>query len=881
LPGVVALALVLSSATARGQLPDNTEERLKMLTDPEALKKKLEKDKQRPPLEIFRSQVAPFDILPYVKPNHWVTLGIEMRANHDDYSGWLQSFPVPLLGMPQQVVYRRDARLLKEQRSRLSQQVMLPTVPREFTFELLRPDSIRSDEIWPASLRVLEPHQMLILVLTKEGNDAYNHWGRFQALNPSMLDRADVLAVERQRYYRLVLPLEPDKPPLSPHPLTWTPISHVVWDAMPPDRLNVGQQQALVDWLHWGGQLVVAGGGVASYEVLRDSFLSPYLPAEPTGESALLAEDDLAPLSAAYPPPARAPDPNDPQPIPSSSEELGQLARRYRANEPVIPASNRPLYVAGLRPLRPDATRIPLGEGSKHLLGIEERVGRGRVLMLAVSPTDPALASWPGIDTLVRRVLLRRPEEPKIAEAYTDSMNYHAPAYGMLAGPDLSWVRYLSRDLGSAGPRPLPYGVDPNAGGETAGATTVTKPASPQGPDAAESALHATTNLPVAEWVDSSTLPRMSQDLLKDASGITIPSSTFVFKVILAYLIALVPLNWLVCRYVLGRREWAWAVVPALALGFAIGVERAAAYDVGYDLACDEIDVLELFGGYPRAHLSRFASLYSTGRVRFNVSYPNDPTALALPLISGSYLKGEESSTAVWRSTPVPTLEGYQVQPRTLGMFRAEQMANMPGSVTLATDQGPRRVVNDTDLELRDAVLIDLNGPKDRAETYLGTIGPRASVEVKAQPAPQPQPAAHEGPAHAAVLKELRAYYEDRPENSGEIRLVAWSPKPAGGQKIEPAVDRHRGFTAVVVHLRQGPPPSPDGARYNGLALASERNPVVQRRNEGPSMLPGGMPLMRRQRGAPPNLGVAPRGRAGRAVPVPPAAMPPAPVRTP
>ena len=35
---------------------------------------------------------------------------------------------------------------------------------------------------------------------------------------------------------------------------------------------------------------------------------------------------------------------------------------------------------------------------------------------------------------------------------------------------------------------------------------------------------------------------------------------------------------------------------------------------------------------------------------------------------------------------------------------------------------------------------------------------------------------------------------------------------------IEPAVDRRRGFTAVMVHLRSGSPPSPDGLVYNRLA---------------------------------------------------------------
>ena len=65
--------------------------------------------------------------------------------------------------------------------------------------------------------------------------------------------------------------------------------------------------------------------------------------------------------------------------------------------------------------------------------------------------------------------------------------------------------------------------------------------------------------------------------------------------------------------------------MPLLALGFAVGVERVAAYDMGYDSACDEIDLLEVQGDYPRAHLSRFAALYTTGRAKYTIAYPNEP----------------------------------------------------------------------------------------------------------------------------------------------------------------------------------------------------------------------------------------------------------------
>ncbi len=46
------------------QLTPSEEERLQILTDPEAIAKKIAKDKNRPPFEFFRSQVAPFDVLP-------------------------------------------------------------------------------------------------------------------------------------------------------------------------------------------------------------------------------------------------------------------------------------------------------------------------------------------------------------------------------------------------------------------------------------------------------------------------------------------------------------------------------------------------------------------------------------------------------------------------------------------------------------------------------------------------------------------------------------------------------------------------------------------------------------------------------------------------
>jgi hypothetical protein len=155
-------------------------------------------------------------------------------------------------------------------------------------------------------------------------------------------------------------------------------------------------------------------------------------------------------------------------------------------------------------------------------------------------------------------------------------------------------------------------------------------------------------------------------------------------------------------------------------------------------------------------------------------------------------------------------------------MFRAEQLTPLAGAIALERDRegGPLRVVNDSELELRDAVLIDVNGPGpvQGAETRLGTIAPGTTVAVADRR--EGRSPVNEGLDPGPFLKELRTYVEDRPEDRGEIRLVGWTPHPQGGLKLAPAVDRHRGFSVVVVHLRIGPPPAPDGPIFNNPEVA-------------------------------------------------------------
>jgi hypothetical protein len=757
---------------------------------------KAKKKIQRPPFEFSRNQVAPFDILPWIKPHQWSTLTLEVRANGNRYEGVLQTATdiagrpqIPLLDMPRAIIYQRDALLPADQTVSRSLQVMLPAIPRRLLLELNRPGSIRPDLAFEAILQKLEPHQMLVPVLSLDPA-AYSAWSKKLATLPASGETGSN-EIERQRYYRLVFPMDPSRPNLSPHSLTWTTTSHLIWDGLAPETLSSGefsQQQALVDWLHWGGQLVVVASGPSSAG-LEQSFLAPYLPAIVTGAGDQLEADDLKSMAEAYPPPLTVDKLVDYRVGMAENGPRTGIPPRYQAVDMLDPAPNQPLYIARLEPKEDLGTAVvPLGDAANHILAVERRVGRGRVIMLAVNPNDPTLAKWLGLESLIRRLLLRRPEETWVSGGAN-------PAYALLPGTELSWVRFLSRDLGA---EPAGNENDPN---EVALPTDLALP-----------------RQPVAAWIDTSCeLPKRTRDTLERASGITIPGSPFVLRVLIAYIVSLVPLNWLISRFLFRRREVAWLIAPVLALGFAYGVERAAAVDIGFDIACDEIDVVEIQAEYPRAHVSRFTSLYSSGRNEFSIDQPDNPTALALPMRAYQSLRGEEIRSSTFEWSGEPKLGDFLVQPRSLAMFRAEAMVDLGGGIMLEGDASTGKLINGTPLELLDAVLVDVDRnlvsplgtlaawPAQNADASSAHIAELASAAWGSSEATTHSATALEKDAWADVpsyLASLRDYRWKYPSEQGELRLVAWAREPMPGLKIAPKVDRHRGVRLVVAHFR-------------------------------------------------------------------------------
>ena len=98
---------------------------------------------------------------------------------------------------------------------------------------------------------------------------------------------------------------------------------------------------------------------------------------------------------------------------------------------------------------------------------------------------------------------------------------------------------------------------------------------------------------------------------LREAAGVEVPDAGFVVLCLAAYLVALVPLNWLVFRTI-GRVEWAWIAAPIIAIiGTWVIVQRAR-LDIGFVRSQTEIGILEQQPDHPRAHLSRYTALYTS-----------------------------------------------------------------------------------------------------------------------------------------------------------------------------------------------------------------------------------------------------------------------------
>ena len=204
----------------------------------------------------------------------------------------------------------------------------------------------------------------------------------------------------------------------------WTAIAYVLWDGMPVDKLTADQQRAMIDWLHWGGQLIISGPD--SLDQLAGSFLAPYLPAT-SGGTEELKSPHFEPLNENW--------------------SLHQEKAGERLSLKVLDTS--PLVGVRLR-LEDQAHWL---EGTGELVA-ERQVGRGRTVVTSFALRSSEIVNWGSFDSFVNGGLLRRPPRVfSVTDLGAPRMDWAGMSERRLDPRLMSATRYFARDVAVAAAR--------------------------------------------------------------------------------------------------------------------------------------------------------------------------------------------------------------------------------------------------------------------------------------------------------------------------------------------------------------------------------------------------------------------------------------------
>ncbi len=785
-------------------------------------KERERKKKKKPDVQIGKLVSLPHgpnpDLCPY-KQGHWTAATLPAKANNFNVLGDLEltvvgrdGKPMELVAMPYTSTGSRRVTLPKGQPKLFYSRFCVPGTGRD-AFLHGQINARKGGRGAYGSSRLLKrmPSYQYHLVVLARWPLSYKFLEGLDSVeDPSALEGGS----SERAYYRVQLIQADRRATLPLYALFWTSIAYVLWDDADPDALNPEQQLALVDWLHWGGQLIISGP--ESLDTLGNSFLAPYLPATSEGTRELVAAD---------------------------FEELnnwwgyeGRQGRRKLV--PVEPWSGVKLRQA------PQARGVP---GTGRLL-VERRVGRGRIVVSAFALDHPELTDWPGFDSLFNACLLGRPGREFLGDfdvqvtwagaKVPDADGTFRPNKRAQLDPRLVCkLRYFTRDTGektlpAVEAAPMPYSVAGRGAG--VGAFDETALGDGEiifGPD-------------VASWCDFNAVAGAARQSLRKAAQIEIPERTFVVWVVGAYLLVLVPFNWAVFR-LLGRVEWAWVAAPVIALACTVVVIRLAQLDIGFARARTEITVVETQGDYPRAHVTRYTALYTSLATRYQFHF-DDPGAQIQPfprvakpsdfvLLPGQGRTRIRYDYGYGRDL---SMEGYRVRSNDTGLVHSEQMVDLGGGIALEqTPAGGDQLVNRTGFTLHGAGVVRIGGadePEQRGPPRLGTRDPGPSgnppVETAWVGTLEPgetallrwsgarteggfwrdersdSPVVATGGEHGQLsLQTLIELAEDRNGmHPGDVRLVGWFEDTVAGLRIKPSAPQSRRATLVVANLRYG-----------------------------------------------------------------------------
>lgn len=743
-----------------------------------------------------------------VKPGHWYQTRHKLKANFGDESLVASMFdidkqelPMPpwAQGIPLQ--FERNVSLAKGQEKTIELKVLQPDEFRQidpsgntstnvslFTRYALR--GLGSPILEESFLlKAMPEYQYDMLILSREVSP-YTFWRGLDCIVWPLYEPDEKFRVTPHRIIDIP---ESELPNSIPNQLTtMTSISHIVLNDAMLGNLTTEQQSAILDWLYFGGTLILNGpDAIGSIE---NSFLRPYAPLQQTSTS-LLSESMLDTLNNSWS--LRF---SKGERIPFANETLREKALQ-------IPILNGSLATA-------DDQKSPLpAQWVEQLEGLvaERFFGQGRVVMTTFPMTNPMFVNWPSYSALIHNGIFRKP--PRIPSLGIEPLVEYD---GDLKGTEMSPIhntrlRIWARDLD---------------------ATTMRNEAFIRSNKIDEELQHPDHRKKIGfgAWNASSHLLLSITDALRESSGITVPMLSTVLKWLAAYLIVLVPINWLLFRLI-GKLEYAWLAAPLIALAGVFVVARGVRLDVGFTRSQNTIQFLELHNHYPRGVLSSYHALYTSLTTNYQAVF-SDNTDNALNAVNSSgvlcpmpaHTIGRTANRARMLEYKVADEKGngfhsFPVLSNTTGMLQSEEMVELSGSISITPTSNPQssdpansplqwNVTNNSPLNLRHVAVLGIDSQDQLQLGWVAAIPPNSNLSISPTPQPNSQRASEQwldidDPAIAYLLQDICKHY---PLGRNEWIALGWIQENPSRLQITPASLQAQSKAIVLLHLTTASP---------------------------------------------------------------------------
>ena len=707
------------------------------------------------PAATFPAGLGPFDSA--VKPGHWMTASKSLKSNRVDARGQLESHlyvgsksPVSGQATRELVFNVRPITLPKGQTRKPDYRILVPSVSHESHKMSLASRFVSSTrttifETSAQPFNVLSQEEYFFVVLTSRPE----RFAKLQVADWIKPLRKEDEFETRAANYHIVIPPLGGVLPIPETMLDLTSTAVIFWDNLSADVLTPDQYNALEDWLHFGGQVIV--NGAEASEAIANSPLDRILPIAPASNVELDPEQGEQLLEHWA--------------VASDSTTKAQIA--------LLGSQSGRVAVDGQ--MSPGSIMVP---GTGTLIS-QSQHGRGRVVQSRFDLLSDWIVNWESYQSFFNGVILARPSREHVLNEGRRTQR-HIGTQQTAGAPWMNTrLRIASRDAilrHSLGSEETNLGDNENVAKKQRRQLPLTR-------------IHPISG--IGGWNDQSDSVVVSRKVLRDESGIEIPSSDLVVRSLGYYLSILVVLNFVVFRLV-GRLEYAWLAVPAIAIIGAIWVARVARLDIGFARSQMEIAILETHPDHHRGHLSRVVSIYNSLSSTYSLQF-NTRDAAASPFASDR-LNSLPSLVFETDFADGPALRGLTVGSNQTRFVRAEQIVELDGEIYVDGDL----LINESRFELLDVYVVEKNDQGEMRVAVVGMTSPQLKKRLRFQAQdvvvlPEDLP--------LQVTQLMQRFLESSSIPNGTSRLVARIDQSLDGMKILPEANQKKAQTVLLAHL--------------------------------------------------------------------------------